>query len=431
MNSARQNQAEDVARTLGVGVHSRRNTLRRILVFLVLVGGGAGGILAVLNHTPSSAVRYETQPVKRGNLVATVSATGTLEPINEVEVGIEVSGTVQSVEVDYNDHVKVGQVLARLDTSKLEAQTLQSEAALKSAHAKLLQAQATVKEAHAQMARLEELRKLSGGKSPSQYEIDTQLATLERARADEASAKAAVAQAQATLDANRSDLGKAVVRSPIDGVVLARSIEPGQTVVAQFESPVLFTLAEDLAKMELQVDIDEADVGKVKEGQEAVFTVDAYPDEEFPARTTLVRFASQTVNGVVTYKAVLAVDNSNLTLRPGMTATATITVDERKDVVLIPNAALRYAPPKVAVAEPEGGGSLFSKIMPRPPRPERTVSADPNAAKKEQEVWVLRNGQPTPVTVTKGLTDGIMTELVAGSLEPGAEVVTDQVNAVS
>lgn len=431
MNSARQNQAEDVARTLGVGVHSRRNTLRRILVFLVLMGGSAGGILAVLNHDASSAVRYETQPVKRGNLVATVSATGTLEPIKEVEVGIEVSGTVKSVEVDYNDHVKVGQVLARLDTSKLEAQTLQSEAALKSAQARLLQAQATVKEAHAQMARLEELRKLSGGKTPSQYEIDTQLATLERARADEASAKASVAQAQATLDANRSDLGKAVVRSPIDGVVLARSIEPGQTVVAQFESPVLFTLAEDLAKMELQVDIDEADVGKVKEGQEAVFTVDAYPDEEFPARTTLVRFASQTVNGVVTYKAVLAVDNSSLTLRPGMTATATITVDERKDVVLIPNAALRYAPPKVAVPEPKGGGSLFSKIMPRPPSPERTVSADPNAAKKEQEVWVLRNGQPTPVTVTKGLTDGIMTELVAGSLEPGAEVVTDQVNAVS
>ncbi|MFA6240394.1 MAG: efflux RND transporter periplasmic adaptor subunit [Candidatus Hydrogenedentales bacterium] len=431
MSNSIDNKTADVAKTLGVGVYGRKHRLRRFVVWLIVVGAGAAAAVAYTKQNGVETVKYETLPVTRGNLVMTVSATGTLEPIKEVDVGIEVSGTIKSVEVDYNDQVKVGQVLACLDTSKLEAQALQTEAALKSAQAKLLQAQATVKEANAQMARLEEVHRLSEGKMPSQFEIDSQKATLARAHADEASAKASVAQAQATWDANRSDLSKAVVHSPIDGVVLTRDVEPGQTVAAQFESPILFTLAEDLTKMELQVDVDEADVGKVKEGQEATFTVDAYPDQKFPARTKQVRYGSETVDGVVTYKAVLEVDNSALTLRPGMTATAVITVDKREDALLVPNMALRFAPPVVEAKEEVSGGSLLSKILPHPPRPEPTVSEDPNARSKDQQVWFLREGQLTSTAITKGMSDGVNTEVLSGDLQPGAELVTDLVSDAS
>lgn len=426
MSDSNAERSADVAKVLGLDRSgSRPRRLRRFLLFVVVVAVAVASGIFWETRGKTNAIAYETQPAQRGDLVVSVSATGTLEPIKEVEVGIEVSGTIKTVEVDYNDHVEVDQVLARLDTSKLEAQALQSSSALEAARAKLLQAQATVQEAEAQMARLNEVRKLSGGKMPSQSEYDTQKAAQARARADEASAKAAVAQAQATLDANRSDLDKAVVHSPINGVVLKRSIEPGQTVAAMFQSPVLFTLAEDLTQMELQVDIDEADVGQVKEGQEATFTVDAYPDEVFPARTTEVRYGSETVNGVVTYKAVLKVDNARLTLRPGMTATAQITVNKRDNALLIPNAALRFTPPKAQTEVKSGGGGVLSSILPHPPHPESTPRDETNAKSKDQQVWILRDGQLTAIPITKGLSDGKMTEVISGELEPGMELVTD------
>jgi len=420
----------DVAKTLGLDKsRSKIHRLRNFLFFLILIAAGTASVLYWRTNGTDNTVKYETKPVQRGNLVVTISATGTLEPIKQVDVGIEVSGTIKTVEVDYNDHVEVGQVLAQLDTSKLEAQALQSSSALEAARAKLLQAQATVQEAEAQMARLNEVRKLSDGKMPSQSEFDTQKAAQARARADEASAKAAVAQAQATLDANTSDLDKAVVHSPINGVVLERSIEPGQTVAAQFQSPVLFTLAEDLTQMELQVDVDEADVGVVREDQEATFTVDAYPDEVFPARTTQVRYGSETVDGVVTYKAVLKVDNSDLKLRPGMTATALITVNKREDVILVPNAALRFTPPETKPEEKRGGGSILNSILPHPPAMKSTPREDTNGKSKDQKVWTLQNGQLTAISITKGLSDGKMTEVTSTGLEPGTELVTDMATA--
>jgi len=430
MTNPNTEQRTDVAKTLGIDkAGSRMPRLMRWLMWCVAVAAVSAAGILWLTRNKADSVQYETQPVRRGDLVVTVSATGTLEPIKEVEVGIEVSGTIKTVEVDYNDQVKVGQVLARLDTSKLEAQSLQSQAALDAARAKLLQAQATVQEAETQMARLAEVRELSGGKMPSQYEFDAQKAAQARARADEASAKAAVAQAQATLDANHSDLAKAVVHSPINGVVLTRSVEPGQTVAAMFQSPVLFTLAEDLAQMELQVDIDEADVGQVREDQDATFTVDAYPDQTFPARTTQVRFGSKTVEGVVTYKAILKVDNSSLILRPGMTATALLTVNKRENALLVPNAALRFAPPQTQQASSSGRGGLLSSILPHPPREESKPRDDTNGKGKEQQVWTVRDGQLDAVTITKGMSDGRMTEVVSGALEPGMELVTDMVTA--
>jgi HlyD family secretion protein len=187
---------------------------------------------------------------------------------------------------------------------------------------------------------------------------------------------------------------------------------------------VLFTIAEDLTQMELQVDVDEADVGQVKEDQDATFTVDAYPDQVFSARTTQVRYGSQTVDGVVTYKAVLKVDNSNLALRPGMTATASITVNKRENALLIANAALRFKPSQTDAGKNSGGGSLLFKILPHPPASESTQRDDPNAKSKDQKVWVLRNGQLQGVAITKGLTDGKVTEVASGELEPGTELVT-------
>lgn len=418
---------ENVAKTLGLA--SAAHPRRRRWIWL----GGAClliGLLALpaLRHKPQP-VKYTTQAARRGNLVVVVSATGTLEPVKKIDVGIEVSGTIKSVEVDYNAQVKVGQVLARLDTSRLEAQAQQNEAALQAAQAKVAQAQASVEEAQAQLARLNRVKELSGGKMPSQTDLDTAKANLARYNADAASAKAAVAQTQAALNVNRTDLTKAVITSPIDGVVLTRSVEPGQTVAASFQSPTLFTLAEDLTQMELRVDVDEADVGQVHEGQEATFTVDAYPDRTFPARITQVRYGSQTVEGVVTYKTVLKVDNSSLALRPGMTATAVITVNKRDNVVLVPNAALRFVPtPKEAPGAARGGG-LVGMLLPHPPGMNRPKTEEPDTKKKDQQVWTVREGQLVALSFAKGLSDGQQTEVVNGQVEAGMELVTEEASA--
>ncbi|WP_235185890.1 efflux RND transporter periplasmic adaptor subunit [Methylomarinum vadi] len=385
-----------------------------VIVGLLFVGGNG------------QKVRYQTETVTRGDLTVTVSATGTLAPLNEVEVGIEVSGTIKSVEVDYNDRVEVGQVLAMLDTTRLEAQALQARAALEAARARVRQAQATAREAEAQLAKQLDVQELSGGKVPSQYDLDAARATLDRARADVASAKAAVTQAQGTLDVNLTDLTKAVVRSPINGVVLARSVEPGQTVASQFQAPQLFTLAEDLTQMELQVDIDEADVGLVRPGQPARFTVDAYPDRDFPAEITQVRYGSETVDGVVTYKAVLRVANPDLKLRPGMTATAMITVEQRNAALLVPNSVLRFSPP-VKDEQETGSRGFLDALLPRRPR-SRAQRPAAAANGRTQQVWGLRDGELVPFTITKGATNGLVTEIVAGDVTVGSELVSGQMN---
>jgi HlyD family secretion protein len=417
---------EQVAKTLGVSdakPRRRRWWLLALAALLIAVL-----IFPVLGRKPQP-IQYATQPAKRGNLVVTVSATGTLEPLKKVDVGIEVSGTIKSVDADYNSAVKVGQVMAKLDATRLEAQAQQNEAALDAARAKVLQAQASVQEAEAQFGRLNRVRELSGGKMPSQNDLDTAKANLARSKADEASAKASVAQAQAALDVVRTDIAKAVIKSPINGIVLKRSVEPGQTVAAQFQSPTLFTLAEDLTQMELQVDVDEADVGQVKEGQDATFTVDAYPDRTFPARITQVRYGSQTVEGVVTYKTVLKVDNSSLALRPGMTATAVITVNKRDNVVLVPNAALRFAPSNKGASGPSSSGGLVGMFLPHPPGMNNNKGEEPDTKSKEQRVWTVRNGQLAAISFTKGLSDGLHTEVASGNVESGTELVTDEVSA--
>lgn len=429
MSTAEQDQRAAIIARLGPGSGAPGQRLRRWL--------WGGALLAVIltaalltSGGQDNQVRYLTQPVQRGNLLVAVSATGTLQPTTQVQVGIEVSGTIKTVAVDYNDRVTTGQVLVRLDTSKLQAQVLQSSSALESAKARVLQVEATIRENRSQLERLEQVRELSGGKVPSRQELDAARASLARARADAASARAAVAQAQAALHANQTDLAKAEVRSPIDGVVLTRTVDPGQTVAAAFQTPVLFTLAKDLARMQLQVDVDEADVGQVRAGQTATFTVDAYPDRTFPAHVIQVRYGAQTVAGVVTYKTVLEVDNAELLLLPGMTATASIAVKRLENVLLAPNAALRFVPPQVQADAPAPGGGLLGRLM------MRRRASPPTPATEErkgagQRVFILRDGQAVAIPITTGASDGILTEVKSTGLAPGAALVVDALAAES
>ena len=379
-------------------------------------------------NSSDSNVRYVTEPVHRGDLDVIVTATGNLEPTNQVDVGTEVSGTITQLHADFNDHVEAGQLLAALDTSKLEAQLLATKASLESARAKLLQAEATVEESENELKRLRQVHELSKGRMPSQSELDTATATLKRARADQASAKAAVAQAQAALELDQTNLAKAKVHSPISGVVLNRAVELGQTVAATFEAPLLFTLAEDLTKMELHVGVDEADVGVVKAGQTASFTVDAYADRRFPAQILQVRYGSQEVDGVITYETVLNVDNEDLSLRPGMTATAEIIVQEVKDALLVPMAAVRFSPAENQAMDNSGGGNILSRLMMRPPRPSQQKR--PESMGKQQRVWVLRDGEPHPIDITAGADNGSFVEVLAGDLDESMQVITESVSAV-
>jgi len=394
-----------------------------ILVVLLLALLGSTFLAVRNSRTP---VSYRSQKAERDNLVITVTATGTLEPTNQVDVGVEVSGTIKTVEADYNDRVEVGQVLARLDTSMLQSRVLQAQAALAAARAKVLKTKADVKQTTIKFGRLQQARTASGGRVPSQVTIDEAEAVLAKAKADEASALAEVSRTQAELEFNRTNLSKATIVSPINGIILNRRVEPGQTVAASLQTPILFTIAEDLSHMELHVAVDEADVGKVKEGKEAEFSVDAYPEQRFPARVAEVRFSPKTVEGVVTYETVLEVDNQELTLMPGMTATADIVVQKLRNILLIPNTALRFTPPRnnqPRVKKKNRG--MLGAFLPQRKRPAATEKEDNNMTKNQRQVWIMRQGKPIPVSVTTGVTDGQMTEILAGDIVPGMELLTD------
>jgi HlyD family secretion protein len=279
------------------------------------------------------------------------------------------------------------------------------------------------------------VQRLSRGKVPSQTELDTARATLARAIADAAAARASVADAKAALSSDETNLAKASIRSPIDGVVLTRAVEPGQAVAASLQAVTLLTIAEDLTKMKLQVNVDEADVGAVKAGQGATFTVSAYPRRKYPATITRVAYGSSTTDNVVTYVTYLDVDNADLSLRPGMTATATIAASARENVLLVPNTALRFTPtgagapaPADVPAAKSSGGGLVSKLLPRMPGRQRRSAGEATGANAsvERRVWVLRDGVPAPVAITVGISDGRVTEVTGGDLQAGMPVIVDQ-----
>ena len=373
---------------------------------------------------------YTMQPVALGNLTLTVTANGTLQPTRAITIGSELSGIVRQVNVDVNDRIKKGQVLVVLDTAKLSDQILRSGAALTAANAKVAQAGATLAEATAILARLDEVAQLSGGKVPSKAELDAARATVARAQADATSARAGVSDAQAALSTDHITLSRASIKAPADGVVLTRTVEPGNAVAASLQAVTLMTVAEDLTRLRLWVYVDEADVSVVKVGQAATFTVSAYLARPFPARITRVGFGSTITDNVVTYLTYLDVDNADLSLRPGMTATATITAVERKGVMRVPNAALRFTP---TVATEAAKKSITSGMVMGPPRASKRSAATDASTALARQVWVLPEGSGTPVAVAvmPGISDGRMTEIVSGDLKVGMAVITDQKTAVA
>ncbi len=396
----------------------RRRRAVKLLIWLIVLGGVAAGAAAASRSMRAPApVRYQTEPVQRGPLTVSVTATGDVESLTEVKVGTEISGIVETVSVDFNSRVTRGQELARVNTDKLEAEARQAKAALESARADVTNAEAAVEDTRRSFDRAQALfdRTLV-----SKSDRDTAEAAYKKAEASRLSAVARVGQAEANLSALETDLKKAVIRSPIDGIVLDRQIDPGQTVAASFQTPVLFTLSEDLTRMKLSVNVDEADIGKVRVGQPATFRVDAYPNKSFPSRVTEIRSTPKTSNGVVTYETILTVDNQARLLQPGMTATADIVVTTIPDTLLVSNAALRFTPP--AAAQPAGGRGGFL-LLPPPPGLRRT----PTTSKNQPRIWILDNNNPTPIDVVTGPTDGKLTAITVadGSVKEGAATVID------
>lgn len=399
-----------------------------VLVLLLILSKCVGG---------SSAADYATQPAKTGNLTVSVSATGKLAPVNQVTVGSQLSGLVTKVVVDVNDRVVAGQPLALIDPEQIDAQIRAGQAGIAANEAQVAQARATVSESQAQLNRLEEVYRLSNKRVPSETELQAGRAAYQRAVAALKVAQANTVSARANLSSTETQRSRAIIRSPVTGVVLARQIDPGQTVASSFNTPTLFVIAQDLSQMKLEVAIDEADVGQVKLGQKATFTVDAFPGRTFPATITRVDLGSNltvssatssttsttsTTGQVVSYAADLTVANPGLELRPGMTATADIVTSAKRNVLLVPNAALRFKPSDGAAGGQSGGIAGSLTFRPRRDAQTRTATVGRGA---QQTVYVKgADGKPQPVRVTTGDTDGQMTEITGGDLKPGQEVIT-------
>jgi len=377
-------------------------------IAFVLWGQGASG----------PPTRYKTEPALRADLTVTVAATGTVEPTNDVEISSELSGKMARVFVDHNDKIEVGQVLAELDTDKLKADVAHARATLAVKKAKIAENKATVVEKELEYKRADELARK---KITSRKTLETAKAASERATAALASARANVEVAGVDLSLKEITLKKAYIRSPIEGVVLKRNVDPGQIVASSFQAPILFTLAQDIRQMQLEVDIDEADISLVREGQDGTFSVDAYLNRKFPAKISELRYAPETVEGVVTFKAVLSIDNSKLLLRPGMTATAEIIVQHVKDTLLVSNAVLRYVPPANNTKRSRGF-NLMKYILPGQRRKKATKSKQ--ASTGERKLWVLEEQGPVAIFVKTGASDGTRTQILGGDIEAGDKLIT-------
>jgi HlyD family secretion protein len=379
-----------ISRVLGVGkaVTPWWRRWWMILIVLIVVGVTAWWLL-----TPGKKTEYIKGKSEVATIRALVTATGTLQPIDKVTVGAEVSGKVDEILVDFNSAVKKGDIIARINTDELKARAVQTRASVEQAEANLAKAENDLRRASA-------LRD-KGFASQSIY--DSALASRN-------AAAATLHSTRAQSDQTEANLAKAAIRSPIDGVVLDRKVERGQTVTAGFQTPEMFIIASDLKRLELTVDIDEADIGQVALNQEATFTVDAYPAQIFSAKLAELRNAAKTVSNVVTYQGVLSVDNSKGLLKPGMTATADIVVQVVKDAMSVPNGALRFTPQTEATS--------FVPVA-------TTAPVDPIAAGKG-EVWILgKDGKPVARKVTLGVTDGKRTQVTSNNVKAGEEFILD------
>ncbi len=402
-----------------------------IALVVVLLGVGAASAAVWKQKTATTpTTQYQTQKVERGDLRVSVTATGTLKARSTVEVGAEITGRVLQVHVNFNDKVTQGQILAEIDTETYQARVEEARAQLTAASAGLQNAKATATEAK---LKLDRGKPMVAQGVLSQQDFEAIEASYERAKSQVVSAGAQVTLAQASLKVAQTNLSKAVIKSPIDGVVLNRAVEPGQTVTSGLQTPVLFVLAADLGELQLNVQVDEADVGSVREGQEATFTVDAYARRTFTSKVLAVKNMPTTGTSVVTYEAWLSVDNEKRLLRPGMTATATIVVEERKSVLLAPNAALRFNPNRKRDSANSQQGVSVDQFLP-------TARRGPNQNKRapggngpgggggrEPALWLPTGGDPKRVKVETGPTDGIQTEVISSEINEGTEIILSAV----
>ncbi|HAR49165.1 RND transporter [Smithella sp. SCADC] len=374
-----------------------------IILLIIAVVIVAIGLFFYLRENGND-MAYKTEKVSRGGINALVTATGTVNAVTTVSVGTQVSGTIKRLMVDYNSPVKKGQLLAQIDPANVQAQVDQADANLWSAKANLEKAAVATLDARRTLQRNKEL---FAQNFIARSDLDTAETNAQSAEAQQKVTQAQVGQAQAALKIAKTNLQYTNILSPVDGTVISRSVDVGQTVAASFQTPTLFSIAQDLTKMQINTSVDEADIGKIQTGQEVSFTVDAYPDTLFAGKVSEVRNSPTTVSNVVTYDVIIKVDNPQLKLKPGMTANVSITIETRKDVLRISNAALRFKPADVK------GKSDINKDK---------------QDMKGTKVWILEKGKPKPVKVTIGLSDGNYTEISAGELKAGQEIITDSLN---
>lgn len=392
------------------------------LLILIAIAAGAYYYFIYNKKESEGTISYKTQKLKKGDLEVTVMATGNLEPTNSIDVGIEVSGTIKEIYVDFNDLVEVNQILAVLDTTKLKAKVNSSKASLSIAKANAKASYVSLKSKKLVYNRTLKMYKKSNGKYPSKNTLDDSMFSYESAQASYEAKKAQVQQAQFNLTTSEDDLGKAIVKSSIKGIVLDRAVEVGQTVAASTSTPTLFTLAKDLTKMELIVNIDEADVADIKEKLNVTFTVDAYPDEIFKGQIKQVRLNPIEESGVVTYETVVLVENNRLLLRPGMTASAKIITKELTNELLLPNASLRFKP-KIQVQSKRKGFDFSG----RPGGRQKRVKSTKEVSKtKSKTIYILENDQPKRVRVRILETDGKFTGVESRELKVDDEIIISQ-----
>jgi len=398
--------------------------VRILIIVALLVGAGVGVyVWAPWADKARAKVAFVTAKVDQGPIAARVTATGTLAPRNAVQIGVQVSGRVLELHADWNDRVKAGDLIARLEPQTFESQVAQAKATLAVARANLTQAGSESKEASRQAARMIELRKRELVSASESDTANTRAATT---RSVIAARRAQVEQAEAGVAQAELNLGYTYLHSPVDGVVLQRSVDVGQTVAASFQSPVLFTIAEDLARMQIDTSVAEGDVGRVMQGMAASFSVDAFPGRSFAGTVRQVRNSPTSVQGVVTYNAVIDVANDDLSLKPGMTANVTFVTREIPQATRIPNAALRFRPTPEVIKRMRGevvdkttGGLLGGMGGPRA----GNATGSENDGKRT--LWKVVNGEASLVRVKTGLTDGTFTELQEGDLAVGDDLVTD------
>ncbi len=454
------------AHETGLGSSRRRKRVTGVVLALAVLAAGGWWLKGRLSST-DGAPTYATAPAARADVMSQVTATGTLSPVVTVEVGSQVSGRIKELHADYNSHVKAGQVIATIDPALFQSAVTQARARLASSRAALTKAKAQAVNSQDQYQRT---KGLADSGVVAKAELDSALADMRSAQAQVSSAEADVTLARAAVEQAEENLRYTTIASPIDGVVVSRNVDVGQTVAASLSAPTLFVIAEDLRKMEVHTSVAESDVGQLADGMRADFTVDAYPDRTFSGTVKQVRYEATNVSNVVTYDAVVTVENDDLALRPGMTANVTFVIDERKDVLVVPNKALRFRPAGAEArwqkrpAAGEGGAAAAGGESKRPagdqsaeskrpagdqsaeskrpagdqsaeskrPAGDQGAAAKGTAAKRPREarpghrgmVWVLRDGQPAPVRLRVGLSDGQNTEVIEGDLHEGDAIIT-------